>query len=110
MIPKKSVIVIGIREFTNEWPKSDLSSHKRHDVEVFHGEFMDLPGYFILFFQGDYDTIEAHKAYVGMDQNFSKASYWWKNDTVTVRLFNPGSTNEKTVRLFGRGATTGVID
>ena len=104
-----------IESKTEVEPEINLASHKNRDVEVYRMSFKDSTGLFgsgiysVRYFQKENDTLRSHKAWFSTGENFDKAEYNWVNDTtVSVRLYNSQSKNEKKFTLFGFGGSSGL--
>jgi hypothetical protein len=104
-----------IESKTEQEPEVNLASHKNGDVEVYRISFKDTTGIFgsgiysVRYFHKENDTLRYHKAWFSTGENFDQATYNWLNDTtVTVRLYNSQSKNEKKYTLFGYGRSSGI--
>lgn len=105
---EKSLII------NKEQPSLLPSEHKPLDVEVFK---TIVPGkksgkaYGVAFFRMENDSLRLFQTFYGTDAKFDVAYYKWENDTtVTIRLYNSKNRKHKTFKVFGSGATTGLID
>lgn len=104
---KGEVNIIDLRR-TQE-PNVNLASHKPRDIEVYRISFLDSSCYSVIYYQKENDSIKSHKAYYAINEDFDKVFYNWINDTtLSVKLFNTRSKNEKAFKVFGNGRSSGI--
>jgi hypothetical protein len=93
-------------------PQIDSSIHKNHDVEVNRTlTWTAGEAYEIVFYREENDSLSSFRVNYGAEEEFDKAAYKWKNDSmVIVRLLSPVSNKKVKLKLwgYGNGSTTGV--
>jgi hypothetical protein len=66
--------------------------------------------YAVAIFRKEGDSLRCYKAYYGNNEVFDRAFYNWENDTtVAIRLHNTRDKKNESIKVFGRGSTTGII-
>jgi hypothetical protein len=90
-------------------PAADLNKHKHYDVEICRTDFNGSPDmYLVKYYKKEKNTLKGFEAWYEAKGDFTKASYNWKNDTLSVRLFNNNPGSEKRFKLFGKGSKSGI--
>ncbi len=90
--------------------EENLAAHKQFDVTISRIMFMGN-GYTVRYFQKENDTLRDHSATYMTEDVFNKAAYNWLNDTsISIRLYNTTSKNEKLLKVNGYGPRSSISD
>lgn len=103
--------VIEINDFLKTGKSQiDSSMHKDHDVVVNRTLAWTVgEAYEIVFYREENDSLRSFRAYYATEDEFDKAAYRWKNDSmVIVRLLSPVSNKKVKIKLWGYGNTTAM--
>jgi hypothetical protein len=103
---KNSIAVQDYR--SQQTPPIDLKSHKNGDVEIWRTFFMG-DSFELIYFHDYSGKLHDYHAFVGVPENFKKATYQWKNDTTVIFKFIESKPRQKmTVEVFGNGSASGM--